>query len=126
MSSADKIRSVLETYQRALNTDDTTLALSCYTSDGVFMPTTLPTAVGPALNGAYAQTFEAIHLDVEFTTDEIVVASDAVAYALTRSNGVQTIRANSQQSKESNREVFIFHAVDGDWKIARYMFNKPA
>jgi uncharacterized protein (TIGR02246 family) len=125
MTSADKIRSVLETYQRALNTDDTTLAVSCYTSDGVFMPTTLPTAVGPALNAAYAQTFEAIHLNVEFTIDEIVVANDAVAYALTRSNGVQTIRANGQQSKESNREVFIFHAVDDDWKIARYMFNKP-
>jgi len=124
MSSADKIRSVLETYQRALNADDTNLAVSCYTSDGVFMPTMLPTAVGPALNGAYAHTFEAIHLNVEFTIDEIVVASDAVAYALTRSNGVQTIRANGQQSKESNREVFIFHAVDDDWKIARYMFNK--
>lgn len=125
MSSEAQIRAVLETYQRALNTDDTELAVSCYTPDGVFMPTTLPTAVGPALHGAYAQTFEAIHLDVKFTIDEIVVASDTVGYALTRSSGTQTIRATAQQSKESNREIFIFHAVEDDWRIARYMFNKP-
>jgi uncharacterized protein (TIGR02246 family) len=125
MGSEDRIRAVLKTYQHALNTDDVTLAVSCYTSDGVFMPTTLPTSVGAALTEAYAQTFEAIHLDVEFTIDEIVVVSDAVAYALTRSNGIQTVRASGQQSKESNREVFILHAVEGQWKIARYMFNKP-
>jgi hypothetical protein len=27
---------------------------------------------------------------------------------------------------EENREVFVFTRADGAWRIARYMFNKPA
>ncbi len=93
MSPEVEIQELLSTYERALNTDDTALAVSCYAKDGVFMPTTLPTAAGRDLTEAYAQTFEAIHLDVEFTVDELVVASDTVAYALTRSAGEQTVHA---------------------------------
>jgi len=125
MSAEDEIRELLATYERALNTDDIALAVSCYASDGVFMPTTLPTAAGSELRAAYAGTFKAIHLDVTFAVDELVVASDTLGYALTRSNGTQTTRATGRQSAESNREMFIFRHQDGAWKIARYMFNKP-
>jgi uncharacterized protein (TIGR02246 family) len=126
MSNAhDQIRQLLTTYEHALNTDDADLAVSCYTSDGVFLPTTLPTAVGADLAQAYIDTFAAIHLDVSFTIDELVVASDGVAYALTRSSGTQTVHRTGQQSAESNREMFIFHVEDGSWRIARYIFNKP-
>jgi hypothetical protein len=65
------------------------------------------------------------NLDVSFTADEIAVAGDTVAYALTRSNGTQTTHATGQRSSESNREMFVFHRPDGNWKIARYIFNKP-
>jgi uncharacterized protein (TIGR02246 family) len=124
-SAEDEVRELLAVYERALNTDDTALAVSCYTRDGVFMPTTLPTAAGPGLTQAYDQTFAAIHLDVIFTIDELVVASDTVAYALTRSNGTQTVHATGSETAESNREVFLFAFEDGAWKISRYLFNKP-
>jgi uncharacterized protein (TIGR02246 family) len=119
-----EIRELLKTYERSLNTGDATLATACYTSDGVFMATTLPTASGGALHEAYARTFDVIRLSVEFTV-ELVVASDDVAYALTRSNGTQTTLATGTESAESNREVFIFGRQDGEWKIGRYLFNKP-
>jgi uncharacterized protein (TIGR02246 family) len=125
MAAEHEIRDLLTTYERSLNTSDATLATACYTSDGVFMPTTLPTASGGALHDAYARIFDAIRLDVEFTIDELVVASDEVAYALTRSNGTQTTLATGAESAESNREVFIFGHHDGAWKISRYLFNKP-
>jgi hypothetical protein len=51
-------------------------------------------------------------------------SSDKVAYALTRSNGIQTVLATGADSAESNREVFIFGLEDEAWKIGRYMFNK--
>ncbi|MBV9312632.1 MAG: nuclear transport factor 2 family protein, partial [Pseudonocardia sp.] len=92
MGATDEITALLATYERALNTDDAALAVSCYTRDGVFMPTTLPTAVGAELKEAYERTFAAIHLDVRFTIDELVVA-DSLAYALTRGNGTQTEHA---------------------------------
>jgi ketosteroid isomerase-like protein len=89
------------------------------------MPTTLPTVEGGAMEDAYVKIFEAIRLKVTFTIDELVVISEKVAFALTRSNGTQTVLVTGTDSGESNREVFIFGREDGAWKIARYLFNKP-
>jgi uncharacterized protein (TIGR02246 family) len=122
----DQIRELLATYERALNTSDAVLAASCYTADGVFMPTTLPTATGNQMQAAYGHVFGAIRLRVTFTVDELVVTSDQSAYALTRSNGEQTVLANDSTGAEANREIFIFHRGAEGWKIARYMFNKAA
>ena len=122
----DEIRTLLATYERSLNTSDAALAASCYTSDGIFMPTTLPTAAGDQMKAAYGQVFGAIRLNVTFSIDELVVTSDDTAYALTRSNGEQTILATGAKSAEANREIFIFRHDTNGWKIARYMFNKAA
>jgi len=125
-NNEDQIRDLLDTYERSLNTSDANLAASCYTADGVFMPTTLPTVTGPDMATGYRQIFDAIRLNVTFTIDELTVTSDATAYALTRSNGTQTVLATGDESAESNREIFLFQRTDtDDWKIARYMFNKP-
>lgn len=125
MSDENEIRALLATYERSLNDSDAALAVTCYTTDGVFMPTTLPTVSGAGLSDGYADIFRNVRLSVAFTVDELVVASESVAYALTRSNGVQTVNATGEESKESNREVFVFAREDGDWKISRYLFNKP-
>ena len=125
-SHDDQIRALLATYERSLNTSDPTLAASCYTPDGIFMPTTLPTAQGADLEGAYRQIFGAIRLAVSFTIDELEVTGDKDAYALTRSNGTQTLNASGDTTAESNREIFLLRRLDTGWKIARYMFNKPA
>lgn len=123
---SDQIRALLSMYERALNTSDAALAASCYTADGVFMPTTLPTAAGAQLPAAYGQVFAAIRLRVTFAVDELVVTSDQSAYALTRSTGEQTVLATGSTTAEANRELFIFHRGADGWKIARYMFNKAA
>ncbi len=125
-TSTDQIRALLATYERSLNTSDAALAASCYTADGIFMPTTLPTASGDQMEAAYGNVFGAIRLNVTFSIDELVVTSDDTAYALTRSNGEQTILATGTKSAEANREIFIFRSDANGWKIARYMFNKSA
>ena len=122
----NQIRDLLATYERSLNTGDADLAASCYAADGVFMPTTLPTVTGAEMVGGYRQIFDTIRLGVGFTIDELVVTSEESAYALTRSNGTQTVIATGDQTAESNRETFLFQRTDTDgWKISRYMFNKP-
>jgi uncharacterized protein (TIGR02246 family) len=122
----DQIRDLLAIYERSLNTGDAALAASCYAPHGIFMPTTLPTVAGADMAEGYRQIFDAIRLNVTFTIDELAVTSEDTAYALTRSNGTQTVLATGDESAESNRELFLFQRTDiGDWKIARYMFNKP-
>jgi hypothetical protein len=36
------------------------------------------------------------------------------------------VLATGDRTAESNREIFLFSHTDTGWKIARYMFNKPA
>ena len=126
MSDSDEIRELLHTYEGSLNASDAVVAASCYARDGVFMPTGLPTAAGQNLREAYVQTFANVQLAVSFNIDELVVASDAVAYALTQSHGTQLVHATGAQTPEANREMFVFAREDDAWKIARYMFNKTA
>lgn len=124
-TNENQIRDVLETYARSLNTSDAELAASCYTANGVFMPTTLPTVTGTDLEKGYQQIFDAIRLNVAFTIDELVVTSPDTAHALTRSKGTQTILATNDEVAEANREMFLFERTNADgWKISRYMFNK--
>jgi uncharacterized protein (TIGR02246 family) len=118
-----QIRALLTTYGQSLNTSDAGLAASCYAPDGTFMPATLPTAKGTEIEDAYRQIFDAIRLDVAFTIDELEVTSDQTAYALTRSNGTQTVLSTGEQTAETNREIFLLENSDTGWKIARYMFN---
>lgn len=125
-NDTEALRGLLATYERSLNTGDAALAAACYAPDGVFMPTTLPTATGAELQAAYASIFGAIRLNIAFTVDELVIAGEGAAYAQTRSNGTVTVLATGVTAPEANRELFVFRRTDGAWKIARYMFNKAA
>jgi ketosteroid isomerase-like protein len=71
MGAEDENRGLLSAYENSLNTSDAALAASCYTGDGVFMPTTAPTVAGAAMEGAYRQRFDTIRLDLSFTVDEL-------------------------------------------------------
>lgn len=110
MRHHDEIRALLSTYQQALNDSDVTVAAMCYANDGVFIPSMIPAIVGAAMRDGYVQIFRIIKLSVTFEVDELVVASDTVAYALTSSNGTQVILATGAESTESNRELIHFHA----------------
>ncbi len=124
MANQEQIRSILDRYQAALNASDVDAVLSLYAADGVFMPTNAPTAVGAtAVRAAYEHVFGTIKLDIAFSIDEIVI-DDTVAFATTGSKGHVTILAEQVTAPEENRELFVFQKIDGNWKIARYMFNK--
>ncbi len=98
--------------------------LPLYTTDGVFMPTGFPTAVGTEqVRGAYTGVFSSIKLNIEFYIDEIEVDRDH-AFARTTSKGTTLIHATGETVPEENRELFVLKRTDGGWKIARYMFNK--
>ncbi len=126
MQKQDKeaIEALLQTYKKSLNTSDAQLAQSLYTKDGIFMPTEAPSAIGSDnILKSYEFIFSQIQLNIEFFIDEIVVEGD-FAFAVTSSKGTTLIHATGDTIPEANRELFVFEKVNGDWKIARYMFNK--
>lgn len=119
-----KIDALLSEYKKSLNTSDAQLAQSLYTKDGIFMPTEGPSGIGSeGLLKSYEFVFSQIKLNIEFFIEEIVVEGN-MAFAVTSSKGTVKILANGVEAPEANRELFVFEKVDGEWKIARYMFNK--
>lgn len=118
------IENVLGEYEKSLNTSDAKLAQSLYTKDGIFMPTEAPSGIGSeGILKSYEYVFSQIQLNIEFFIEEIEVEGD-MAFAVTSSKGTTLIRATGDTIPEANRELFVFEKVDGEWKIARYMFNK--
>ena len=118
------IETLLEEYQKSLNTSDAKLAQSLYTKDGIFMPTEAPSGIGSeGILKSYEYVFSQIQLNIEFFIEEIQVEGN-MAFAVTSSKGTTLIHATGDTIPEANRELFVFEKMDGDWKIARYMFNK--
>lgn len=119
-----KIEALLAGYEKTLNTSDAKLAQSLYTKDGVFMPTEAPSGIGSeGILKSYEHVFSQIQLNIKFQIEEIQVDSN-MAFAITSSQGTVKILATGEEAPEANRELFVFEKVDGEWKIARYMFNK--
>ena len=118
------IEKLLFTYRDALNASSTDKVLPLYTANGVFMPSNAPTSVGQdQVKGAYDFVFNSIQLKIEFFIDEIEVHGD-IAFARTSSKGSTLIHATGETVPEENRELFVLQKENGQWKIARYMFNK--
>jgi uncharacterized protein (TIGR02246 family) len=119
-----KIEALLSEYKKSLNNSDAKLAQSLYTKHGIFMPTQAPSGIGSeGILKSYEFVFSQIQLNIEFFIEEIEVEGN-MAFAVTSSKGTVKILANGVEAPEENRELFVFEKVDGEWKIARYMFNK--
>ena len=119
-----EIKKVLFSYRDALNESNAEKVLSLYTENGVFMPSSAPTAIGQEqLKGTYEFVFSNIQLSIEFYIDEIEIVGE-YAFARTTSKGTTLIRASGETVPEENRELFVLRKENGSWKIDRYMFNK--
>lgn len=119
-----KIETLLSEYEKSLNTSNAKLAQSLYTKDGVFMPTEAPSGIGSeGILKSYEYVFSQIQLNIKFFIEEIQVEGN-MAFAVTSSKGTTLIKATGDTIPEANRELFVFEKVNGEWKIARYMFNK--
>ena len=125
LTEVDQIRELLAAYETALNTADAAAAAAVYAPDGQFFPNNQPTATGPGIRVAYEAIFNSMRLKIVFDVHEVVVDSE-LAYATTGSKGTITVLATNDSVVEENREVFVFTRAGGAWRIARYMFNKPA
>jgi len=119
-----EIKKVLFSYRDALNESNVEKVLSLYTENGVFMPSSAPTAIGQEqLKGTYEFVFSNIQLSIEFYIDEIEIVGE-YAFVRSTSKGTTFIHASGETVPEENRELFVLKKENGSWKIDRYMFNK--
>ena len=90
----------------------------------MLLPNAAPTATGTEqVKGTYQYVFDNFKYSLAFTIVEVVVNGN-YAFARSTSKGSFTIKSSGQTVPDENRELFVFEKVKGDWKIARYMYNK--
>lgn len=66
---------------------------------------------------------EIVTLNLQFPIDEVVVDGD-YGFVRSTSSGTAKVLANGESGPELNSELFVVHKVNGEWKIAFYMYNK--
>ena len=118
------IEKLIVAYQEALNASDAARVVSLYTDNGVLMANAAPTAEGAdQVKGTYEYVFANFAYTLQFTVLEVQVSGNT-AYARSTSKGSFLIKSSGETVADENRELFVFERQKGEWKIARYMYNK--
>ena len=115
---------IATTYRDALAASDADAITDAFADDGVVMPPEGATYRGSdAVKGNYEGIFSSVGLDLQFDIDEIAIDGD-YGFVRSTSDGTATVLADNSSAPEVNRELWVVHKVDGQWKIAFYMYNK--
>jgi uncharacterized protein (TIGR02246 family) len=118
------IKTVLQSYNAALNSGETSAILPLYTADGVFMPPYSEPAIGKeAVRKSYDAVFNELKFNVKFKIAEVVQMAPTWAYVRTSSSGKTAHASRGTTTSEANQELFIFKKASGRWQIARYSFS---
>lgn len=120
---ATAIRTLMTSYRNALALSDSDAVASYYTADGIVMGPGSPTAVGSELSTTYTAIFDSVGLNLDFTVANMIIG-EKYAVVQSTSDGTAFVNATEERVPEQNRELFVMEKVDGEWKIARYMYNK--
>lgn len=123
VDDATAIRNRLTSYRNALALSDAEAVASNYTEDGVVMGPGSPTAIGDKLESTYSAIFSNVGLNLDFTVANMVIG-EKYAVVQSTSDGTAFINTTGERTPEQNRELFVMEKVDGEWLIARYMYNK--
>ena len=121
----EEVRTLIATtYRDALAAGDADAITDAFADDGVVMPPEGATYRGSdAVKGNYEGIFSSVGLDLQFDIDEIAIDGD-YGFVRSTSDGTATVLADNSSAPEVNRELWVVHKVDGQWKIAFYMYNK--
>ena len=123
MQCQSDIKTLLKSYETALNANRVATIVGLYATNGVFMPAGKPTAKGQAgIKKAYRKVFDDLDLNVNFNIKKIEWHGN-LAFVRTVSGGQIKLRKKNQVIANHTRELFVLKRIDGQWKIYQYMFN---
>src|SRR5215510_16290474 len=119
----EEIRTLLQTYQRALNDANVDFVRSVYADDAIVIGQPFPTATGvEAILALYADFLSKLNFNVQFDLLEMELRDD-LGFIRTRSHGTIVPKGQKPTGSEGNREIFIVKKIEGAWKFYRYIFN---
>jgi uncharacterized protein (TIGR02246 family) len=118
------VETLVRTYFDALNASDVNKVASLSTADGVLLATGAPTASGnEQVKGTFQYVFDNFKYNLQVTIGDVTVAGK-YAFVSSTSKGSYVVKATGQTAPDEYRELFVIEKVKGNWKIARYMYNR--
>jgi len=118
------VETLVRSYFDALNASDVNKVASLFTADGVLLATGAPTASGnDQVKGTFQYVFDNFKYNLQVTIGDVTVAGK-YAFVSSTSKGTYVVKASGQTAPDEYRELFVIEKVKGDWKIARYMYNR--
>ena len=122
---ASTAQAAVQAYFDALNRGDVDAAVAAYTADGYFALLGAEDVQGTAaLRTLYEGTFKTVRFNATHIVNEVRAWGDE-AFVRTTTKASLTVVANERVILERYREFFVLKKVGGQWKIDRYMNNKP-
>jgi len=117
------IEKLIYAYSDAFNAADISKTIAVYADNGVLMPQGAPTAIGPEqLKATFGFLFSHFRIRIDYVIDEIVIHGE-YAYVRTHSKVNTVVIATGETISIDNKELFVIHKVNGQWKISHYIFN---
>ncbi len=114
---------VVHRYETLLNAGDTAGILALYAPDSVAEWNSIPTA---ATGDERKRIYEALFKTAKFATVFGYAAVNAygdTAVVRTFHHEGATVIEGGKKVVDLNREVFVLHRIDGEYKIVLYIFN---
>jgi uncharacterized protein (TIGR02246 family) len=117
------IEKLILSFPQALKAADISKVLPLFTSDASVMPNNAPTMKGTQqIEGLFTNLFKKMSLDMQYIVDEVIIDGD-YAFVRTNSKGNNVVLANGENVPLNNKELFVVHKDNGEWKITHCMGN---
>ncbi len=118
------VETLVRSYFDALNASDVNKVASLFTIDGVLFAPGAPTASGiEQVKGTFQYVFDNFKYSLQVTIGDVTVAGK-YAFVSSTSKGSYVVKSNGQTAQDEYRELFVIEKLKGEWKIARYMYNR--
>ena len=117
---------VVDTYGENVNNHDAASYATMFTEDVLWSPPNGPDQTdAEGIQAAVQGLFDRFEFDVQPQADEVEVLGD-MAYVVGAVNGVLTPRSGEDPVTIHFRVLWLLRNEDGEWKIARQIWNnKP-
>jgi uncharacterized protein (TIGR02246 family) len=123
MTDKSAIEKLIMSFPQALKGADISKVLPLFTADAVVMPNNAPTMKGSQqIKGLFENVFKKMSFDIQYIVDEVVINGD-YAVVRTHSTGNNVVRASGENMPVNNKELFVVHRDNGEWRITHYMGN---
>ncbi len=110
-------------YEELLNAGDTAAILALFAPDGVAEWNDRPTFVTPQEKAdAYNALFKVAKFTTVFGYASVSAYGDTAVVRTFHHKGA-TVMEGGKEVVDLNREVFVLHKIDGQYKIVLYIFN---